>query len=134
MSIIELNINQDTKPQSLASALKQQNLQRGDRLDIRSLLDEEMSLLIVLVALAVYNKMKIDYADKLLKDIFGNMSSMEIQKEIEKEYGIAVQKETAKEKENWQQFSKQQFAKAYGIDEEEYSPNMIKEPNPDYKK
>lgn len=134
MSIIELNINQDTKPQSLASALKKQNLQRGDRLNIRSLLDEEMSLLIVLVALAVYYKIKIDYADKLLKDIFGNMSSMEIQKEIEKEYGIAVQMETAKEKENWQQFSKQQLAKAYGINEEEYSANMIKEPNPDYKK
>jgi hypothetical protein len=41
--------------------------------------------------------------------------------------------ETAKEKENWQQFSKQQLAKSYGIYEEEYSANMIKEPNPDYR-
>jgi len=69
----------------------------------------------------------------LLKDIFGNMSSVEIQKEIEKEYGITIQMETAKEKENWQQFSKQQLAKSYGIYEEEYSANMIKEPNPDYR-
>jgi hypothetical protein len=120
MSIIELNINQDTKPQSLASALKKQNLQRGDRLNIKSLLDEEMSLLIVVIALAVYYKIKVEYADKLLKDIFGGMDSIEIQKEIKKEYGINVQMETIKGKDNWQHFSKQQLAKAYGTNEYEY--------------
>jgi hypothetical protein len=134
MSVIALYINQDTKPQSLAGALKQQSLQRGDSLTIHSLLDEEMSLLIVLVALAVYYKNNSGYADKLLNEIFGSMSSMQIQKEIEKKYGIDVHLQAINEKDNWQQFSKQQLAKAYDVNEDEYSLSMIKEPNPDYKK
>jgi len=121
MSVIALNISQDTKPQSLAGALKQQNLQRGDSLTIHSLLDEEMSLLIVVVALAVYYKSNVEFADKLFNEIFGSMNSMQIQKEIENEYGIDVHMQAINEKDNWQQFSKQQLAKAYGTSEEEYS-------------
>jgi len=134
MKIIEVNIDHYTKPQSLAGELKEKNLQQGDTLTVKSLLDEEMVLLIVLVALAFLNQGKMNYANELLKDIFGNKNNKEIQKEIEEEYGIAVEVETTKEEEGWQQFSKQKLAKAYGTDEPEYDLSMVKEPNADYKK
>ena len=36
-----------------------------------------------------------DYANKVLKDVFGDKDSSEIQKEIADEYGIALEIETA---------------------------------------
>ncbi len=134
MKTIELNIDHYTKPQGLAGELKGKNLQSGDILSVRSFLNEEMVLLIVLAALAFLNQRKMDHANELLKDIFDDKDSREIQKEITEKYGIAVEVETAKEDEGWRQFSKEKLAEAYGADEPEYDVNMIKEPNPDYKK
>ena len=133
MKTVTLNIDQYTKPQNLAGELKKKNLQKGDVLAVKSLLDEEMVLLIVLVSLAFLNERKPDYANKMLKDIFGDKDSREIQKEIADEYEIELELETSNDT-GWQQFSKQKLAKAYGEDEPEYDETMVKEPNEDYKK
>ena len=133
MKTIKLHIDHSTKPQTLARELKRKNLQKGDLLTIRSLLDVEMVLLIVLVSLAFLNERKMDYANKVLKDIFGDKDSSEIQKEIAEEYGIALEVETANDA-DWKQFSKQKLAKAWEEDEPEYDESMVKERNEDYKK
>lgn len=133
MKTITLNIDHLTKPQTLAGELKKKNLQKGDVLNVTSPLDAEMVLLIVLVALAFLNERKMDYANKVLKDIFGDKSSSEIQKEIANECGIELELETANDI-DWSQFSKQKLAKAYGENEPEYDESMVKEPNEDYKK
>ena len=132
MKTVKLHIDHSTKPQTLARELKKKNLQKGDLLTIKSLLDVEMVLLIVLVSLAFLNERKIDYA-KVLKDIFGNKDSSEIQKEIADEYGIALEVEAANDA-DWKQFSKQKLAKAWEEDEPEYDESMVKERNEDYKK
>jgi hypothetical protein len=134
MKTIELNIDHYTKPQSLAGELKEKNLQQGDTLTVTSVLSQEMVLLIVLVALGFLNQRKMGYANELLKDIFDNKDSKEIQREIEEQYGIVVEFEPAKEDKGWQQFSNEKLAKAYGTDEPEYDESLVKEPNPDYKK
>lgn len=36
------------------------------------------------------------------------------------------------DREDWQRLSALRFAEAYGDDEPEYSPSLIKEPNPEY--
>ncbi len=95
MKTVTLNIDQYTKPQNLAGELKKKNLQKGDVLAVKSLLDEEMVLLIVLVSLAFLNERKPDYANKMLKDIFGDKDSREIQKEIADEYEIELELETS---------------------------------------
>jgi len=135
MKNVTLNIDHTTQPQKLAGALKEHDLRQGDKLTITTLLDEEMALLIVLVAFAVLHHLKIDYANKVLKDIFASKGSKDIQDEIAREYGIEVQvkaKETSEE-DSWRQFSKEKLSKAYGANEPEYDLSMVREPNPDYK-
>jgi len=97
MKAIKLNIDYSTKPQNLAGELKKKNLQKGDLLAVKSILNEEMVLLIVLTALAFLNQKKMDYAHKLLKDIFGDKNSREIQTEIANEYGIVLEIEEGTE-------------------------------------
>ena len=58
MKAIKLNIDYSTKPQNLAGELKKKNLQKGDLLAVKSILNEEMVLLIVLTALAFLNQKK----------------------------------------------------------------------------
>ena len=136
MKNVALNIDHTTRPQKLAGALKEHDLQQGDKLTITTLLDEEMALLIVLIAFFVLHHLKIDYANKMLKDIFASKGSKEIQDEIAREYGIEVRVEAkeTREEDSWHQFSKEKLSKAYGEDEPEYDLSMVKEPNPDYKK
>jgi hypothetical protein len=136
MKIVELNIDHTTRPKLLAGTLRNHNLMQGDRLSVATSLDEDMTLLIILVALAVLHQRYIDSGNKMLEDIFADKSSHEIQKEIASEYGIEVQVESKdyNEQNNWQQFSKDKLSKAYGMDEPEYDLSMVKEPNPDYKK
>ena len=133
MKAIKLNIDYSTKPQNLAGELKKKNLQKVDLLAVKSILNEEMVLLIVLTALAFLNQKKMDYAHKLLKDIFGDKNSREIQTEIANEYGIVLEIEEGTES-DWQQFSKQKLAKAYGENEPEYDESMVKEPVEYYRK
>ena len=136
MKNVALNIDHTTQPQKLADVLKEYDLQQGDKLTIISLLATEMTLLIILISLAVLHHRKVDYASKVLKDIFASKGSKDIQEEIAKEYGIEVQveaKETSEE-DSWRQFSKEKLSKGYGADEPEYDLSMVKEPNPDYKK
>jgi hypothetical protein len=43
-----------------------------------------------------------------------------------------VDKEAAVESENWGQLAARHLETAYGENEPDYSPNLIKEPNPEY--
>lgn len=83
METIVLNIDHNTKPQNLAGALNKRNLQRGDTLSVKSWLDEEMVLLIVLIALAVFHHAKKDYFNKVLEDVFGDRDSRKLQGNME---------------------------------------------------
>jgi hypothetical protein len=136
MKIVQLNIDHTTQPKLLAGTLSNHNLRHGDKLSVATWLDEGMTLLIILVALAVLHQRHIDYGNKMLEDLFADKSSDEIQKEIASEYGIEVQVETKdyNEQDNWHQFSKEKLSKAYGAEEPEYDISMVKEPNPDYRK
>ncbi|MDX2045475.1 MAG: hypothetical protein SFU87_01735 [Chitinophagaceae bacterium] len=134
MKTVELYIDSSTRPQKLAQSLKGYNLKQGDKLSIITMLDEDMVLLIILVALTVLQQKQIDYANKVLKNIFGNKGSGEIQKEIALEYGIEVEVAHTDEAGFWQRFSKQNLSNAYGENEPEYDLSMVKEPNAGYKK
>jgi hypothetical protein len=137
MKSVALNIDKTTRPENLAGTLKEYDLQHGDKLTVNTLLDEELTLMIIIVALiAIYQSKKIDYANKLLSDLFASKTSKEMQDEIVKEYGIEITVETKKSSENeiWQQFSKEKLSTAYGPDEPNYDISMVKESNPDYKK
>ncbi len=134
MKTVELYIDSSTRPQKLAQSLKGYNLKQGDKLSIITMLDEDMVLLIILVALTVLQQKQIDYANKVLKNIFGNKGSGEIQKEIALEYGIEVEVAHTDEAGFWQRFSKQKLSNAYGENEPEYDLSMVKEPNAGYKK
>jgi hypothetical protein len=136
MKTVELNIDHTTRPQGLAGELRQHDLRNGDKLTVTTPLDEEMVMLIVMVALIFLHEKKTEYGNKVLNDIFASKGSKEIQNEIEKEYGIYVEVETKErsEDDNWKQFSKKKLSKGYAIDEQEYDLSMVKEPNPTYKK
>lgn len=134
MKNITLNIDYKTRPQKLANKLRYSNLKQGDKLTVTTLIDEEMSWLIVAIAIVVFQRLKIDYADKVIKDIFESKDSKYIKKEIAREYGIEIEVNTITEEYNWNQFSKENLAKAYGAEESEYDLSMVKEPNPDYNK
>jgi hypothetical protein len=136
MRIIELNIDNTTRPHNLASELKQFNLQQGDKLKVTTLMDEVMTLTIIWVVFSFLYQKKMEYADKVLKDVLTDRGIRELQNEITKEYGIDVQVESksVNEDENWNQFSKEKLSKAYGNNEPDYELSMVKEPNPSYKK
>lgn len=137
MKTLELNINHSTRPRNLALELKQINLGRGDKLKITTQLDKEMVFIIVLVAFSILYRKKIQYADAVLKEIFSGSDSSEIKKKIVKEYGIEVEidsKTKMNEETAWRIFSKAKLSGAYSYDEPEYDLNMIKEPNPGYRK
>ena len=132
MKTFELHIDLYKKPQTLAGLLKNNNIQFGDRLSIRSFLNEELVLLVVLSALNSFKKSH--SADKVLQDIFENKNSKEIQQEIQTEFGVSVEITTETAEKDWHTFSKEKLAKAYGDEEPEYDVSMVKEHNADYKK
>jgi hypothetical protein len=137
MKSVSLYIDNSTQPQKLAGDLKNHDLKHGDKLTVNTVLDEELTFLIIIVALiSIYQNKKIDYANKVLGDLFASKNSKEMQDEIAKEYGIEVNVETKKSSENetWHQYSKEKLSKAFGTDEPNYDLSMVKEPNPDYKK
>lgn len=135
MKNVALHIDYNTGPEKLAGVLKEYNLQQGDKLTVTTQLDEELTLLIVIVVLIALHE-KLDYPNKVIEDIFSSKSSKDIRNEIAREYGIEVKVETKKtiEEDSWLQFSKEKLSKAYGTDEPEYDLSMVQEPNPDYKK
>ena len=45
---------------------------------------------------------------------------------------FAMSKDSSEEREDWVRLSLQCLARAYGDDEPEYSPDQIKEANPEY--
>ena len=136
MKTVALNIDNTTKPEKLVVDLKQNNLAQGDKLTVNTLLDEKLTFLIVLIALIVLYQRKMDFADKIIKDIFESKKSDEIRDEISREYGIEVSVKSKRSDEdiNWHQLSKEKLSGAYGAGEPEYDESMVKEPNPDYKK
>src|SRR5215204_7010211 len=130
MKTVALNIDITTNPEKLAGDLKEHDLKKGDRLTINTLLDEQLTFLIVLVALIALYQHKLDYANNILKNIFESKDSKEIQDGIAKEYGIEVNINAQKinEDESWYRLSKEKLARAYRADEPEYDLSMVKEP------
>jgi len=133
MKNITLHIDYETKPEKLAGSLKSQKPDRGDKLIVNSVLNEELTLIILLSILYFWNEGKMQYANEVLKDIFSTKGNKEIQDEIAKEYGIEIEIKSSAEKNEWLRFSREKLAGAYGDREPDYDMNMVKEPNPDYK-
>ena len=137
MKVVEVDINKNTKPQWLIKELQQQNLQRGDKLKMNAStsISEEFIILICLFVLIIFQKKRVDdYANNILNEVFKNRSVSELEEEIKKEYGIDIEITSKEDEDNWRQFSKKQLTKAYSVDEPDYEINMVKEPNPQYKK
>lgn len=132
MKTVELNIDHFTKPQNIAVLLKRNNLQSGDRVSVKSILNEQLVLLVVFSALNSLNKTH--KANKVLQDIFDDKDSKEIQQEIKTEFGLSFEITAVIDEEDWHTFSKEKLEKAYGADEPAYDLSMVKEHNADYRK
>jgi hypothetical protein len=72
----------------------------------------------------------------LLKDVFKNQTIEDIEKELKDYYDIelVIESKEDHERRQWQKFSKIALIRAYDQEEPEYDENMVKEPNPEYKK
>jgi|SRR5579859_2174099 len=139
MKIVEIDIDRTPSPKELESEFDIKNLERGDRLHLlfSELTDNEfIALSIIIVVSFVIRKRFEEYPDDLLKDIFKNQTVEDIEKELKNDYNIelVIDSKEDNERRQWQQFSQSGLVKAYSDEEPEYSENMVKEPNPDYKK
>jgi len=71
----------------------------------------------------------------LLDKIFKGKTVEDIERELSDEYDIelVIDSNESGERRQWQQFSRSALVKAYGDEEPEYTEDMVKEPNPEYK-
>jgi hypothetical protein len=141
MKTVEIDIDHTASPQALAQEFKKHNLQRGDSLRLLSSKVDDNTLIIVAIAIlvitaiSIMHKEKIEYANKLLEDIFKDKNVQGIENDIKRIYDIDLMIDMKEDEEQqfWKQFSKSNLAKAYDHDEPEYDLSMVKEPNPRYK-
>lgn len=139
MKIVEIDIDQTASPHDLESEFGIKNLEKGDRLQIlfSEWIDNEfiISSVVIVISVAIRKRFE-EYSDNLLKDVFSKRSIVEIEREIKNDYNIelVIESKEDNERRRWQQFSQTALVKAYSFDEPEYSENMVKEPNPEYKK
>ena len=71
----------------------------------------------------------------VIDDVFGKYNSAEeLEKDIEREYGVKVTVEAKKdpEREDWMRFAATQFERGYTDADDVYSDLPIIEPNPNY--
>ena len=141
MKTVEIDIDNTSSPKALAEEFKSRDLQKGDRLRLLfSKNDTEFfKLALAIVALIAINRLleaRTDYSARLLKHIYDAKKINDIEKEIKNEYDIdlAIDYKEDTEQQNWRSFSQSKLAKAYGDVEPEYTANMVREPNPEYKK
>ena len=143
MKTHELEITNYQTPGEVVRFLNKHDVKRGDTLKV-SAEDEKQNITVMIFAVVVmalimfYNqkKKREEEGEKILDTLFKESSTIEeIEKEVEKEYGIKIQVETKtdEEREFWYKLSSQGLAKAYSIDEPDYTEADVKEPNPDYK-
>ena len=135
--------------QEVLALLAQENLRKGDKLDL-IISEEEKNLLMValLLLLAVallahfgnkqQQEKRIADGERALKDLFEKGNSEEIEKELEAEYGIQIEfiraghDEESQERADWRRLGMQALAASYGDDEPDYSDVPLLEPNPNY--
>lgn len=139
MKTVEIDIDYTSSPAALEEEFRARNLQKGDRLHlISSKIDDTqlIKLAIAIVVLFVIYKRFEEYSDNLLKNVFNNRTTEDIERELKNEYNIelAIDSKEDRELRQWRQFSQSTLVRAYGDAEPEYSEYMVKEPNPDYRK
>jgi hypothetical protein len=140
MKTVEIDIDHTDSPRALAREFKAHNLQKGDHLRLLSskvdnnALFELAIIVLAIIAINMINENKIQYADKLLKDVFNDKDIKDIKNDIRATYDIDLIIGTKDgEQQIWNQFGKSKLAKAYDDIEPEYDISMVKEPNPHYK-
>jgi hypothetical protein len=136
---VELDIDNSASLKELEDEFSRVNLQRGDSLHVvfGKPVESEIVVLSVLVAiLYIIQKQFEDYSNDLLEKIFKGKTVEDIERELRDEYDIelVIDSKEDQERRQWQQFSQSALVKAYGDEEPEYTENMVKEPNPEYKK
>jgi hypothetical protein len=139
----ELAIANYQSPEAVVRFLDEHKVKRGDTLKVTTEQYQQTILmalsLIVVMALFYFYKKKGEREEeggKILEGIFKEGATVEdIEKQVEKEYGIKIEVETKPDEERdfWYKLSAQNLSRAYGIDESDYSDVTILEPNPNYK-
>jgi len=73
--------------------------------------------------------------EQLLDELFKGKSIEEIEQQVVEEYGIKIEVEVRRKKEenSWHTLSMQSLEKAYEVNEPDYNDVQVQEPNPDYK-
>jgi predicted nucleic acid-binding protein len=136
----ELILSRLNSPGEVADFFRQKRVQKGDSVTILAegtkILNRTALFTLVLIALVYYFdiKKKKQEADKILENVFSGMPVEEIEKQVEKEYGISIEikEQDDEERKFWQQAALQSMAKEYD-DEPDYSDIQLMEPNPEYK-
>jgi hypothetical protein len=138
MSTIYLDTEKIQNRQEAYDYLKDQQIQEGD--EIKILTAEERGTLaftaisfLVMIAIFFYLSKGKEFGDKVVKQMFGDKSNEDLEKEIEEQYGIFIEVEQ-KDKgwDEWTQFAAKGLASTYGEDEPDYSDVELKEKNPNY--
>ncbi|HVU98208.1 MAG TPA: hypothetical protein VHE34_23455 [Puia sp.] len=138
MKTVELDIQQTPSFKELKDAFNGIDLQKGDSLHVilgKPVEDEIIILSIALVILYIAQKKYEDYSNDLLDNIFKGKTAEDIERELNDDYNIelVIDSNESGERRQWQQFSQSALVKAYGDEEPEYTEDMVKEPNPEYK-
>ncbi len=141
MQTIELLITKNKKSKEILKTLRDKRLKRGDMVRLKTIENNSSFLLPIIVCLLIivwyFSETKKKTFGEEVEDILFNnkMSLSELEKQIEKEFGVAVEIEQQNTEEKmWKDFSAQNFLKGYANDEPEYTLSDVKEPNPTYKK
>jgi hypothetical protein len=145
MQNIKINTKRYKTRNDLVSYLKKEHLSRGDKVEIEISDNDRFTFqAIVIVAffaiLYVLQKQKErnSFADKILNNLFEKADIEDIEKDIEKEFGVTIEvthilENVLEERDFWRSVGQQSFQKAYSNDEPDYSDAVVLEPNPKYK-
>jgi hypothetical protein len=141
MKTLELEVDELKSPGEVMNFFKKNEMGKGDTLRIFTREENIAYSVLSLIVLAIefyFIKGKVKQVtdgNKLLDSLFKGESTVEMEKQVEEEYGVKIVIESHEEQEHneWGILSRQGLGHAYGDNEPEYSDADIKIPNPDFK-
>jgi hypothetical protein len=147
MRTVDIAFDPSISASLTVAGLRDVEVHEGDHLRVstaQKLTQAELFMLMLVVVLIVtkhlehHGKRKTARlsGDRILSDLFAQYASAEeIEKELEREYGIEISLvERDHEDADWLSLSTQALAAAYGAEEPDYSTVIVGEPNPNYRR
>ncbi len=144
MQTIELDIDKFKTQEDVLKFLENEGVAKGDTVKVlteedKSSLTTAGALIIILLVishifLAKKETKRQKEGGEILDKLLKGKSIEEIEKEVEKEYGvkIEVEKKSDDEREDWIKLSMKGLERAYTKDDPDISEIQVKEPNPKY--